>query len=59
MIAVRLEDDRDDGQNHEYDDQPFGDFPAESGDPFCPKYPRNDREYEEEDRELEEPSSKQ
>lgn len=55
----RLENQRDDGQNDKYDDKPFGDLHAEPGNPLGSEDHRNDRKYQEQDREFEEPASEQ
>ena len=57
VVVPSSENERDDSQNDEYDDEPFGDLHAEAGNPAGTENPRNDREYQKQDREFDEPSS--
>lgn len=55
--SLPSEKERDDGQNDEYDDEPFGDLHAEAGNPTCTENARDDREYQKQDREFDEAPS--
>ena len=56
-VPLPSENERDDGQNDEHDDEPLGNIHAESGDPACTENARDDREYQKQDREFDEPPS--
>ena len=56
QIRLSLQEERDDGENNEDYDKPLCDIHTESSDPLSTEYRRDDREYQKEDRKLDEAS---